>query len=134
MNRIQAQVTAIKSEQNITIVTFYAAEEVMRMMALELDSEIAVGTKVVLGVKATSITLAKGLMGEVSSSNQLEVYVDRIITGALLCSVRFTFAGVSLESVITKASAERMLLKEGDAVTALVKSSDLSILEVVPWT
>jgi len=131
MNRIQAQVTAIKSEQNITIVTFYAAEEVMRMMALELDSKIVVGTKVVLGVKATSITLAKGLSGEVSSSNQLKVYVDRIVTGALLCSVRFSFAGTSLESVITRASAERMSLKEGDAITALVKSSDLSLLEVL---
>ena len=101
------------------------------MMALELDREIAVGTKVVLGVKATSIVLAKGLSGEVSSSNRLEVYADKITTGALLCSVRFTFAGVSLESVITRASAERMSLKEGDAITALVKSSDLSILEVL---
>ena len=131
MNRIHAKVTAIKSVENITIVTFYAAEQVMRMMALELDTEIEVGTKVLLGVKATSIALAKQLQGEISTSNQLEVQIDQMNVGALLCSIRFKFAGESLESVITRASAERMELKEGDAITALVKSSDLSILEVL---
>jgi len=131
MNQIKARITAIKRSGEVSIVTFYVAEQVMRMMSLALAPEIEVGMHVTLGVKATSIMLAKGLQGEVSTSNQLQVHVDRMEWGELLCSVRFLFDGVLLESVITRASAEKMSLKEGDAVVALIKSSELSILELL---
>jgi len=128
MNRVNAVITAIESHEGITIVGFESAGQPMRMMALELDPALRVGLGVSLGVKASSIAIAKAFEGELSITNRLGVTIEEVTNGELLCSVKLRFGEALLESVITRASSERMALKAGDAVTALVKASDLSIL------
>lgn len=131
MNHIPATITDIKSVDTINIVTFTAEGQEMRMMALELDEKLVVGSKVILGVKATHVALAKCLNSLMSISNQLDVQLEGVDSGELLSSVKFRFSGAVLESIITKESASRMELKTGDRVIALIKSSELSIVEVL---
>ena len=131
MNRISAKVTAIESVDSVSIVAFEAAGQPMRMMSLELDGMLEAGDSVTLGVKASSIALAKVMEGEFSISNRLECAVESVTEGQLLCSVKLRFAGALLESVITRESAERLHIRVGDTVTALIKASDVSILETV---
>ncbi len=131
MNHIPATITDIKSVDTINIVTFTAEGQEMRMMALELDEKLVVGSKVILGVKATHVALAKSLNSLMSISNQLDVQLEGVDSGELLSSVKFRFSGAVLESIITKESASRMELKTGDRVIALIKSSELSIVEVL---
>ena len=131
MNRMEATVTAIENVDNITVVSFDAASMPMRMMALGLTVPLEVGTQVLLGVKASNISLAKDLGGMLSTSNQLNATIEAINNGTLLCSVKLRIGPFFLESIITRASSERMQLQEGDTVTALIKSSELSIVEVV---
>jgi len=128
MNRIDAIVTAIDSFENITIVSFQAAGQPMRMMALELNKSLVVGSKVTLGVKASHIALAKELKGQLSISNQLSVTIESIENGKLLSSIKLSFGGHLLESIITRISAQEMNLQTGERVAALIKSSELSIL------
>ena len=116
---------------SITIVSFQAEEQELKMMALELDSSIQIGTKVVLGAKATNTSLAKELKGLLSVSNQLPCRIESIEFGELLCSVKLGFSGETLESIITKDSAIRMNIQVEDEVLALIKSSELSIVEVL---
>ena len=131
MNKIAARITDIQSADAINIVSFDAAGQSMRMMALELNAQLAVGSKVLVGAKATNIALAKEEQAMISISNQLEVTIAGITMGALLCSVTFEFAGQVWESVITRESALRMQLDVGDKIIALIKSSELSIVEVL---
>jgi molybdate transport system regulatory protein len=131
MNRISAKVTAIESVESVSIVAFEAAGQPMRMMSLELDGTLAAGRDVILGVKASSIALAKAFEGELSISNRLKMTVESMTEGRLLCSVKLRFGGALLESIITRESAERLHLQVGDTVTALIKASDVSILETV---
>ena len=131
MNQIQADITKIDSGNNITIVSFKAGQQQMKMMALEIDEDLEVGSKVILGAKATNIALAKEHLEDISISNQLEATIEAIEMGSLLCSVRFLFEAVSWESVITRDSAERMELVVGEKIVALLKSSELSIIKVV---
>lgn len=131
MNQIQADITKIDSGNNITIVSFKAGQQQMKMMALEIDEDLEVGSKVILGAKATNIALAKERLEDISISNQLEATIEAIEMGSLLCSVRFLFEAVSWESVITRDSAERMELVVGEKIVALLKSSELSIIKVV---
>lgn len=128
MNRVEAVITAIGSQEGITIVAFEAEGQPMKMMALEISGELAVGSAVALGIKASSIAIAKALEGQLSISNRLETTVESMIKGRLLCSVKLRFGSALLESVITSESAERLQLQPGDSVTALVKASELSIL------
>jgi molybdopterin-binding protein len=100
----------------------------MKMMALELSDALAVGSSVVLGIKASSIAIATALEGQLSISNRLESRVESLIKGKLLCSIKLRFGTTLLESVITSESAERLRLQPGDKVTALIKASELSIV------
>lgn len=131
MNTIAATISDIQSVDTVNIVSFDVAGQAMRMMALELSERVGVGSKVMLGVKATNVTIAKEIRGQLSISNQLEVTIEKVDLGALLCSVKFTFKGQLWESVITRESALAMKLESGDKVMALVKSSELSIVEVL---
>lgn len=131
MNFIPANITEIKSVDSINIVSFEAEGQSMRMMSLELDNSLKVDSKVILGAKATHIAIAKELNDQMSISNQLEVCIESVNSGELLSSVKFHFAGNLLESIITKESAVRMGLQEGDNIVALIKSSELSIVEVL---
>jgi molybdate transport system regulatory protein len=131
MNRIHAVITDIQSVDTLNLVHFNAAEQNMKMIALELDKRLVVGSKVIIGAKATHIALAKEFCGMLSMSNQLHVKIEQIENGALLSRVQFVFAGARLESIVTKDSALAMQLKVGDDITALIKSSELSILEVL---
>ena len=130
MNYINAVVRERESLENINLVSFEADKQSLKMISLELSQEVNEGKNVILGVKSTNIALAKNLDGMLSISNQLKVKIESINLGKLLCSVKFYFAGEVQESIITKSSAERMNLQIGDEIIALIKSSDLSIVEV----
>ena len=129
MNKIAATITDIQRADAINIVHFDAGGETMCMMALELDERLSIGTKVKVGSKATNIALAQKRVETISISNQLEVTITSINMGVLLCSVSFDFAGQLWESVITRDSALRIQLAVDQKIVALIKSSELSIVE-----
>ena len=131
MNYINAVVKERESLENINLVSFEADGQQLKMISLSLLDEVKQEVKVVLGVKSTNIALAKSIQGDLSISNQLKITIASIKQGKLLCSVKFSFADELHESIITTASAERMQLQVGDEIIALIKSSDLSIMEVL---
>ena len=130
MNRIEARITHIEQTDNITILSFDAQGRAMRMMALGLNLPVRNGTAVILGFKASHVALAKALNGSLSISNRLDAVIESVETGALLCSVRLRVGLTSIESIITRESAEHMGLRAGDSVTALIKASDVSIVGI----
>ena len=130
MNHINAIITDIKTSENISIVTFEADGHLLKMMALGLARTMQVGSKVILGVKASNIILAKDLSGDCSISNRFHVKIEKINYGELLCAVFFRFDKQLLESIITRECAENMNLHVSDTITALIQSSELSIIEV----
>ena len=131
MNQISAIVSKIESFENITIVSFFAFNQPLRMMSLEINKEVQVGSLVTLGIKASSISLAKNLESALSISNQLKTTIKGVKNGTLLSSVKLVFGDAILESIITLESSKRLALHENDEVIALIKSSDLSLLEVL---
>ena len=130
MNRIEARITTIERHDNITIVSFDAGGQPMRMMALGLTLPVEAGTHVILGAKASHVALSKYLYGDISISNRLDARIESVETGALLCSVMLRVGPALIESIITRESAEKMELRPGDEVTALIKASDLSIIGI----
>lgn len=131
MNRLEAYVSDIQQAENITIVTFDAQGRVLRMMALGLNLPLYVGTRVILGFKASHVSLSVGLTDGLSISNRLDAVVETVETGALLCSVMLRVGPARIESIITRESAKRMELVPGTEVRALIKASDLSVLSVM---
>ena len=131
MNKISAIVSRVESFENISIVCFTSCNQQLKMMSLELSEDIQIGVSVLLGVKASNISIAKDFSGSLSISNQLSTTLVSLNNGNLLTSVKLNFGDAILESIITLESSKRLNLQENDTVVALIKSSDLSILEVI---
>jgi len=131
MNRLYATVTDIVSEGSLHIVSFDLEGVMLQMMSLALDEKIRIGSSVVLTIKSTYIALARSLEGEVSYTNRIPATIREIRQGRLLSSILLDSQGHSIESIITRGSAERMKLRAGDSVIMLVKASELSIAEVL---
>lgn len=64
---------------------------------------------------------------ELSARNQLKGTVKSVKTGAIMAEVVLDIGGKELVAEITKASVERLGLKAGDAVTAIIKSTEVMI-------
>ncbi|MEA2072178.1 MAG: TOBE domain-containing protein [Campylobacterota bacterium] len=131
MSFLNATVTDVKSSDTLHIVEFSHNENLLSMMSLDLNEMIQKGTKVKLLIKPMHIALGKSVMGMLSYSNQLKSTITSIETGELLSSINLKLGKTTLESVITKKSAQSMNLQVGDDIMAFIKASDLSIYEIL---
>ena len=130
MSNFNAKIIDIHNEMSLNIVTFQTQNTILKMISLELGEQIKINTDVLLSCKATNVALAKELDGQLSYSNQIPMQIESMEVGKLLSSLNLRQGNLKLESIITTASLERMQLKVGESVTALIKSSDLSIMEI----
>jgi molybdopterin-binding protein len=65
---------------------------------------------------------------QLSARNLIPAKVKKVIVGMVNAEVIMEVApGVEIVSVITKSSVERMKIKEGDAVKAMVKASSVMV-------
>jgi molybdopterin-binding protein len=64
---------------------------------------------------------------QLSARNQLKGTVKSVKTGAIMAEVVVDVAGNEIVSEITKSSVERLGLKQGDAVTVIVKATEVMI-------
>jgi molybdopterin-binding protein len=131
MSNIVAYVSKIQSCDSLHIVKFDFNGLELSMMSLALNDTIKVGTQVKLAVKSSHIAIAKNFSGEVSYSNKLDAKITAIENGQLLSCINLKIFDTSLESIITLNSSLKMDLKVGDSVSAFIKASELSILEVL---
>jgi molybdopterin-binding protein len=74
---------------------------------------------------SASIREAKTM--EISARNQLEAIVKAVRTGDLMAEVVLGIGDQEIVSVITRASAEHLGLKVGDAVVAIIKSTEVML-------
>lgn len=130
MSQMVATVKSIENLEQLNIVEFEFNAHVLKMMSLDLNSNISIGKKVLLSVKPTNIALAKDLAGEISFSNQIVATIQTLTHGKLLSSVGLIIDNIVFESIITLSSAKRMNLRINDKVIMLIKASDLFILDV----
>ncbi len=130
MNIIKATVTEIQNFEGISLLEFKTQENILTLVALEIDERVKVGTVVTLLVKATNVALAKNKIEDITLSNQLECLIKEIQVGTLLSSITLHVEENILESIITTKSLKKLDLHVNDKVVALIKASDLSIASI----
>ena len=64
---------------------------------------------------------------EISARNQLRARVVSVLAEGLMAEVRLAIGDQELTSVITRRSAERLDLRAGDTVYAVIKSTEVMI-------
>ncbi|MEA1917134.1 MAG: TOBE domain-containing protein [Campylobacterota bacterium] len=130
MSYFDATVCKIDSCDSLHVVEFKFHKQTLKMMSLDLSENIVIGSRVKLVVKPSHVSIAKNFSGEISCSNKLSATITSCENGELLTALTLDVFGSTLESIITKSSSLKMALHVDDCVTALIKSSELSITEV----
>ncbi|MBI2856709.1 MAG: TOBE domain-containing protein [Chloroflexi bacterium] len=64
---------------------------------------------------------------ELSARNQLKGKVKSVKLGTVMAEVVVDVGGQEIVAAITRTSAEKMKLKQGDAVSAIVKATEVMI-------
>ncbi len=131
MSYLIASVVEIQNCDTLHHVKFDCYGYMVSMLSLELPEAIVTGAKVKLVVKASHVTIAKNLSGTLSYANQLPMTIHSVNHGKLLSYVKLQFADIYIESIVLRTVSEKMSLKEGDAVIALMQASEISICEIL---
>lgn len=126
-----AKVKEIKTKDSLNIVEFDFNNILLKMMSLELNKDLKIGSKVELLVKPTNVAISKKYIEDISLSNQALAKIIDIENGELLSYLSLQINDTFIESIITKSSSLKLDLKKDDIVNILIKASDLSILKVL---
>lgn len=130
MSKIIVTITNIENIENLNIVKFDFLGNFLTMMSLELNQNIKIGTKVILSIKPSHISISKNFKGLVSS-NQLLAKVKSCNNGKLLSSLTLLVQNTIFESLITAETVNNMDIKVGDEILMLINPSEISIREVI---
>jgi molybdopterin-binding protein len=64
---------------------------------------------------------------ELSARNRLKGTVKKITLGQVMAEITLDISGSEVVAVVTKASAERLGLKEGETAYAVIKATEIMI-------
>ncbi|TJZ58903.1 adenylate kinase [Streptomyces piniterrae] len=130
-NQIPGTVTAVTpGEVMATVgVRLVGGQEVTAAITRESAEELglAAGSAVRALIKSTEVSLATGAVDGLSIRNQLPGTVSDVATGGAMAGVKVSVDGAELTAAITKDAVTDLGLEAGSTVTALIKSTEISL-------
>jgi molybdate transport system regulatory protein len=92
------------------------------------DLGLAEGVAVLVLIKSTEVAVATAALAGISIRNQVPGTVAAVDHGAVMTTIKIAIdGGGTLTAAITRDAAEDLGLTEGASVTALVKSTEVSL-------
>jgi molybdate transport system regulatory protein len=89
------------------------------------DMHLSEGDTITVLIKGTDVMLAKSFSGMISARNRVSGIVKQIIEGDVVSKVFVESQDEMLHSIITNTSLKEMDVREGNEITAIVKSTEL---------
>ena len=89
------------------------------------DMHLSEGDSITVLIKGTDVMLAKSFSGMISARNRVSGIVKQIIEGDVVSKVFVESQGEMLHAIITNTSLKEMDVREGNEITAIVKSTEL---------
>ncbi|MER5599125.1 TOBE domain-containing protein [Streptomyces sp. NPDC002265] len=133
-NQLPGTVTAVTPGEVMATVKIRLAggQDLTAAITREAVEELglATGATVHALVKATEVALATGPVEGLSIRNRLPGTVRDVSAGAAMATVKVAVDGAVLTAAITRDSAADLGLSAGSAVTALIKSTEVSLASV----
>jgi len=133
-NQIPGTVTSVTpGEVMATVRTrLTGGQDITAAITLEAVKELglAEGTAVRTMVKSTEVSLATGPVTGLSIRNQIPGTVSDVATGGAMATVKIAVEGGELTAAITKDAVADLGLTVGTRVTALIKSTEVSLATV----
>lgn len=128
MNSIQGKITNIETEGHFQLIEISSGASAFKSIIISHAGDAyQLGDAVFAHFKETEVSLATQRIVDISLQNQIEGQISKIEKDKLMCRVSLNTHHGPVFSVITTGSANRMGLKEGDAVIALIKTNEVMI-------
>ena len=89
------------------------------------DMHLSEGDTITVLIKGTDVMLAKSFSGMISARNRVSGIVKQIIEGDVVSKVFVESQDEMLHAIITNTSLKEMDVREGNEITAIVKSTEL---------
>ncbi len=134
MNRIAGFIEEIRSDEGISLVE--VKTDIGTFYILVFDDPVKndylrTGNKINLIFKETEVAVVKGDITGSSFLNYFEGVIRSIKKGGIMVFLELQIKDISIFSVITRMSLERMDIKEGDKIGILLNPADISIEKTV---
>jgi molybdate transport system regulatory protein len=128
VNRLRGTIIAVESAGHVRLVDVDVEGVTFSAILLGAEENLQPGKAVTLAFKETEVSLAKNLSGLISLRNRMPSTVRTIDKGRVLATIALDYRGNEVVSIITARSVDRLDLKTGDEVEALVKANEMAIL------
>ena len=135
MNKLRGTITAVESADHLSIVDVEVGGVTLSSIVLETPettSYLRAGHAIDVVFKESTVSIGKNLSGLLSQRNRLEARITVVEEGKILTRLVLDFHGATVVSLITTRSANSMAIKAGDIVQAVIKSSDIALMEILP--
>ncbi len=127
MNKLPAVIMGIEQHESLFLIDLDASGIPLAMLLFDLKPFFKIGSRVSVLFKESEVSLAKGVLGEMSFSNRFTATILAINPGCLLADISLQCSAGEIASIITMKSAKRLELSENKEVTVLIKASQLSL-------
>jgi molybdate transport system regulatory protein len=134
MNKLSVKISEIQCAGGVILVDLLAGETQMSALlidAIEKPDWLKKGNTLFVVFKEAEVTLAKGFSGKISTRNKLPCKVQYIEKGQLISLVTLDFYGNIIRSAVTSRAVEHLDLQLDDNVTALIKSTELTLMQKI---
>lgn len=134
MNRLRGRIAGIESSGHVSLVDIAVSGNMFSAILLETPENspyLATGNEVTVLFRETEVSIAKELAGRLSLRNRLQARVKSVRRGDVLSEIELDFAGQAIGSIITTRAVDRLELKAGDEVEALIKANEVSLMEAL---
>lgn len=110
------------------------AGSVEKITVLVLDAPstspyLRVGGRISVLFKETEVILVKGAIPNLSVRSRLPAITEHVRRGVLLSEIVLDYCGYPIHALITTKSLDGMGILDGDPLTILVKSTEISLEE-----
>ena len=131
MNKLKGFISNVSTSGNISIVEVnIQSEKIFSIIIGNKEEFLKIGNEVYVIFKETEVSIAKDFKGEISLQNRLNCKILKIKKGKLLTEIIMQWKNEKIKSIITTKSAERLSLREGDNITAFIKTNEVSLMEI----
>lgn len=133
MNTLSGYIREIISSEGISLVVIDTEEGRLSTLVFdtpESNNYLKEGNQIKLLFKETEVAVAKGEVNNISHQNILDGIVEDISLGNVVVFIKIKLKNSSIGSVITRKSFDRLNIKKGDKIKAIIKSTEISLEKV----
>ena len=132
MNSLSGSIIKIEHDQHLSLVDVLVGGDTFTALLLEtplMVPYLQVGNTASVLFRETEVALAKNLSGQLSLRNRIRGTVQSIRYGEILSIVVLDHQSGAITSILTTRAVQRLELRVGDEVEALIKANEVSLVE-----